>query len=125
MQGEMMQYQLLRVMLLCSANFFGREMMGKSSTSSDLLQLFITFVPGISMHFPYFGDFYSIFQGPSARGGLVALAVLHRYFPEATETLQRSLKLAFRAQKLQLDSGGESGRHRLGCSWVIFWTRDP
>ncbi|CAL1155246.1 unnamed protein product [Cladocopium goreaui] len=39
------------------------------------------------------------------RGGLVALAVLHRYFPEATETLQRSLKLAFRAQKLQLDSG--------------------
>eukprot|EP00438_Fugacium_kawagutii_P017902 Skav201919 [mRNA] locus=scaffold3992:230923:236262:+ [translate_table: standard] len=44
------------------------------------------------------------------KGGLVALAVLQRHFPEST-SLQRTLKLAFRAQKLQL----ESGRVTMGC----------
>lgn len=54
----------------------------------------------------------------SSRGGLVALAILEHHFPEATRCLQKTLKLAFRAPTLILESGAtdENGplRHRGG-----------
>eukprot|EP00434_Breviolum_minutum_P007075 symbB.v1.2.006242.t1/scaffold370.1/size393101/8 len=46
------------------------------------------------------------------RGGLVALAILEHHFPEATRCLHKTLKLAFRAPTLILESGVEVGCKR-------------